>query len=843
MESLHGNAPEGNAPEPGQREQSVTAGAAFKQHELTPEAFARDMLVDVPDTTQAIVTWGRNDQPNDHLWHRGDVAERPAWLASKGEKRKPAYFTPAAYAPDKVERHKGRKAAHVVAVQSVWVDIEGSPAKYAKDGGPEAGYANAREATQAAGQFMRATGLVPTHIVTTGSGGLHLYYRFQTPIPLEQWRAFAQGFVALAARVAFKIDAQCTTDAARIMRMPGSLHQTTGHLVQVYRWRGDDYAPEEFAMAVGVEAGAYSDKPPAGAADDASANDEATGSTHLQYSYPKAAERCGAMRQAAARNGRDTPYPVWILALVTAKNAIEGEAYAHEISSEHEGYDEAETAKKIASLGDAPAACDAWAKAGGPGGPCDTCEWRGKIKAPTVLGRIVDTSTPGVATDDAPAPDADAPGWLRELNSRYALVRVGSKIIVADFRTPYVGAQGVTYGMGYLDIAALRTRHAGQFAPSAKPGEKQRALAEAWLAHPQRRQYEGVVFAPGEPTPPSILNLWQGFAVTPVAGIVSLWLRLLDALVPDPATRAYVLLWLAWKVQNPGGVPDTVLVLTGGKGTGKNSLFTPLLTAFGRHAMLADDPELIAGRFTHHLMYLALGVLDEAVFVGDPKQADRIKSRITAHHMHYEQKGFDPVQGINRCAYVMLTNHAHAWQATTDERRAVVIEVGESLRGDHDFWREYHAWANGPGAAALLHYLQGVDVSAFNPRAIPKTEALARQVELTALRDPQVSWWQEVLEAGAIEWSEGGFPRRIEFSETEETEVPREGLQRCYERSAGARGRQPLAWGVAAKRLRDWVGAQDVRRREGGKRIWAYILPPLPALREQFAKTTGVRVE
>ena len=182
-----------------------------------------------------------------------------------------------------------------------------------------------------------------------------------------------------------------------------------------------------------------------------------------------------------------------------------------------------------------------------------------------MLGRIVDTSTPGVATDDAPAPDGDAPAWLRELNSRYALVRVGSKIIVADFRTPYVGAQGVTYGMDYLDIAALRTRHAGQFAPSAKPGEKQRALAEAWLAHPQRRQYEGVVFAPGEPTPPSILNLWQGFAVTPVAGIVSLWLRLLDALVPDPETRAYVLLWLAWKVQNPGGVPDTVLVFTGAR--------------------------------------------------------------------------------------------------------------------------------------------------------------------------------------------------------------------------------------------------------------------------------------
>ena len=229
-------------------------------------------------------------------------------------------------------------------------------------------------------------------------------------------------------------------------------------------------------------------------------------------------------------------------------------------------------------------------------------------------------------------------------------------------------------------------------------------------------------------------------------------------------------------------------------------------------------------------MNLALGVLDEAVFVGDPS----VRSRQGSHHcqhMLYEQKGFDPVRGINRCAYVMLTNHSHAWQATTDERRAVVIEVGEPA-GDHAFWREYHAWADGPGPAALLHYLQNVDISGFNPRAIPKTEALARQIELTALRDPLVSWWQGVLEAGVIEWSDGGLPRRVELSETEESEVPREGLHRCYERNVITRGRQAQAWGVAAKRVRDWIGDRSVRRRDGDRRVWVHLLPPLPKLRE-----------
>ncbi len=844
MGILHGEEPQDNAPNDAREGKSATdLGMLPKPTPMASEEFYREMVIDLPGATQGIITTDRKGSPNDHTWHAGDFARRAAWLAEKVDGRKPAYFTPAAFDAGAVSRFKGRSQANVTGAHSLWVDIEGSKAKYDRKGGTEKGYNGIKEVLRAVGKFVRATGLAPTHLVLTGSGGMHIYYLFDGLIPAGQWLAFAKGLAVRAEGEGLKIDAPCTTDAARIMRAPGSLHQDTGQLVQALRWRPQNYTPEKFAELAGVEVGTYSDKPPTSAAADAGINDEAIGTTHFQFGYVKAAERCGAMRQAAAHNGRDTPYPVWALMLVTAKHSTEGNAGAHDFSSGHEGYDEAETDKKLDSLTGGPATCDAWANAYGAGGPCDTCEFRGAIKSPLGLGRIVNTATPGAATDDAPAPDADAPDWVRELNERYALVRVGSKIVVVDFRTPHAGAQGITYGMGYLDTASLRARHAGQFAPITKPGEKPRSLADAWLSHQQRRQYDGVVFSPGEQVPPSILNLWQGFAVVPAQGDVAPWLRLLDALVPDPETQGYVLMWLAWKVQNPGGVPDTVLVFTGGKGTGKNSLFTPLLTAFGRHAMLADDPELIAGRFTYHLMNLALGVLDEAVFVGDPRQSDRIKSRITARHMLYEQKGFDPVPGINRCAYVMLTNHAHAWQATTDERRAVVVEVGDSLRGDHAFWTEYHAWANGPGPAALLHYLQGLDVSGFNPRAIPRNDALQRQIEMTALRDPLVSWWHGVLDAGVVAWAEGGISRRIELRDDAETEVPREAMKRCYEQGPAARGGCMAQWPAVSRRVRTWTAGRDTQRREAGERVRFDVLPPLPALRAQFSEATGTRFD
>jgi len=476
-------------------------------------------------------------------------------------------------------------------------------------------------------------------------------------------------------------------------------------------------------------------------------------------------------------------------------------------------------------------------------GPCETCEWCGKIKNPAVqLGTEVDVTPPGeVALTEAES----LPEWVQELNQRFAVVRHGSKMVIVDFQTPSMSGRGVVHGMGFLDVAAFCQMHRGRFAPVVKAGEKIKTLANAWLEHPGRRQYAGLVFAPGDKLPANILNMWQGFAVDPVAGDVSLWLELLAALIPGEADRRYVLYWLAWKIQKPGGVPDTILILKGAKGTGKNSLFDPVILLFGRHAMLADDPELIAGRFTWHLMSLAFAVLDEAVFIQDPRQADRIKSRVTAKTMQYEQKGMDPVQGVNRCAYVMLTNHEYVWQATSDERRAVVIEVGEALRGKLEFWERYHAWAAGPGPAALLRYLQGIDLTGFNPRQIPKGEALRKQVEQTALRVPAAAWWHQCLVEGAVRWRDVMGERVVQLADDAETEMDRSALRLSYEQSAAARGRASTDWAAVSKRLNEWAGPGGIRTarvRVGVNRERRDVLPPLPALRAHFTAITQVQV-
>ena len=795
--------------------------------------------------TQAIVTMGPNGALVDHYWNKlgTDFASH---AAIKAQGRRGAYFSMAVFNAEKVSRFKGRTSANAIAVLGFWIDVEGSAEKFSKPGGPEGGYPNGPEAMKAVGAFKRATELIPNLIVLTGSGGVHLHYVLDAPITPAEWRGRAKALVALAKLHGFKIDAQCTTDVARIMRAPGSLHQKTGEPVTPYQLRKQAYSLGEFDHLVSYApetVDMHALAPVANGKYDLSINSSAL-TDYPKYSYLQASEKCPAMRKAAQRQGADTTQPVWILAIATADRSIEGRALVHAISCGHTDYGEAATDKTADSLTGGPAGCAAWESAYGVGGPCDTCEYRGQIKNPAIqLGALVDTTPPGSVALTEPETVLE---WVGELNTRFALVRHGSKVATVDFQTPCMSSRGVTYSIDFLDVAGLRTMLNGRFAPVQKAGDKLRPLADAWLAHPQRRQYEGLVYAPGEVLPPTILNLWQGFAVEPVAGDVSLWLEVLAALVPNEAERLYVLRWIAWKIQNPGGVPDTILIFKGAKGTGKNSLFDPLISLFGRHAMLADDPELIAGRFTWHLMSLSFAVLDEAVFVGDPKQADRVKSRVTAKTMHYEPKGLTPVQGVNRCAYVMLTNHEYVWHATSDERRAVVLEVGERLRGDLAFWNLYHAWALGVGPAALLHYLQVVDLTGFNPRKIPKGEALREQVEQTALREPVAAWWHQCLSEAAIRWRD--ITDRVVYLNTDGvTEIDSASLRLSFEQSAAMRGRTNSSngWPAAAKRIKSWLGSagtQRIRPRVGTVREWRDVLPPLACLRAAFTEATQIQV-
>lgn len=560
-----------------------------KRGEITPLEFFTDLAVGEDGAVQCVVTCGPNGAPSIHNWCEpgDDVA---AFLAqhSRRDKFDPAhpkdstvYFSLAAFNPDNTRRTKptGRDASNALALRAFWLDIDAGPTKLAKHGIDKV-YETTADAIAAAKAFHEATGLRATHLVRSGCG-VHIYYVSVEPIAVAEWLPRAKGLAALALKHGLKIDTPITSDAARIMRAPGSRHEENGKLVIAKRQKADLYTLEKWDALISFDpATTITPLPRIGTGTDSRVkgiNGEVLNDRYNPYSYKQAAEKCRAMRKAAENNGRDTPYAVWILAARSAELSTEGLDYAHEISSGHTDYDVTETDKKLDSLTGGPANKDAWAAAYGTGGPCDSCEWNATCKTPAVqFGTLVNVSPPGEAA--AVEPDS-APAHIAELNKRYAVVLCGGAPAVADFQSAITTTSGVQRGFGLMSMAAFRQTLNGRLAPPEKPGEKARPLADVYLSHDVRRQYEAMVYAPGEVLPHTVLNIWQGFAVKPSPGDVSLWLQVLEALIPNPAERVYFLHWVAWKIQNPGGVPDTILILKGAKGTGKNSVFDVLLAS------------------------------------------------------------------------------------------------------------------------------------------------------------------------------------------------------------------------------------------------------------------------
>jgi hypothetical protein len=193
----------------------------------------------------------------------------------------------------------------------------------------------------------------------------------------------------------------------------------------------------------------------------------------------------------------------------------------------------------------------------------------------------------------------------------------------------------------------------------------------------------------------------------------------------------------------------------------------------------------------------------------------------------------------------MLTNHEHVWHATLDERRVVVIDVGEALRGDTEFWKGYFSWLQSGGSSYLLSYLLGLNVGDFDPRRIPAGTSLEDQIALTALRDPAIAWWHQCLTEGCIRWSDGFSVAIVELESNKPTAVDRSVLRLSYEQSAGVRGRYSLAWDVIAKRIRNWCQPNEItesrRTSLNRKRIREDILPSLADMQSSFTEQTGLK--
>lgn len=342
---------------------------------------------------------------------------------------------------------------------------------------------------------------------------------------------------------------------------------------------------------------------------------------------------------------------------------------------------------------------------------------------------------------------------LERLNREYALVEsVGGKCrIVKEVWNPTLKRQEIDL----QEAAGFMRMYGNQF---VEVGKSVMPLGKWWLSHPNRRTYTTIVFDP-KSDHPSALNLWRGFAVDALPGDCSLYLEHLrkNLCGGNHEWYEYLIGWMANAVQNPGVPAGTAVVLRGRQGTGKGFFAKTFGHLFGCHYRVVTNPDHLVGKFNAHLEDAVVVFADEALYAGNKKHENTLKSIITEETLPVEAKFQDARECRNCIHLIMASNEDWVVPASLDDRRFFVLRVSDDRRQDSKYFRSIKDQMEAGGYQALLHFLLTYDLSTFNQYIVPKTDEL-RQQQRQSLSPIQAFWFRRLSEGRQVKsnsgWSE-----------------------------------------------------------------------------------------
>jgi hypothetical protein len=105
---------------------------------------------------------------------------------------------------------------NTAACRCLYMDIDVKPDE------PKKAYPTTRAAAEALIGFIGATGLQPTMVIGSGTGGFHVYWRLGRTVTPTEFKSMAETLVKTAQSHGLKFDAQCTNDVCRLLRVPGT---------------------------------------------------------------------------------------------------------------------------------------------------------------------------------------------------------------------------------------------------------------------------------------------------------------------------------------------------------------------------------------------------------------------------------------------------------------------------------------------------------------------------------------------------------------------------------------------------------------------------------------------
>jgi len=242
--------------------------------------------------------------------------------------------------PKAIRRHE-----NLVSFKSIYLDI---------DVGKKDAYATTQDAFDALDDFIVKVGLPePTMIILSGSGGLHVYWCFNDPIPFAQWKPLSTALRDAALGYGLKFDPQVTVNASGILRVPNTYnHKTTPPTkVKMYHEEGETFPRYGYQQMLGM-LGAYTNtahlRQGPGASHERTKNfTDGVSEQSPPVSIDDVAVNCLVIEDILERGGNGDAEPLWNMALYAAAFTTDPFDAAHRLGNKDSRYTKDGTDKKL----------------------------------------------------------------------------------------------------------------------------------------------------------------------------------------------------------------------------------------------------------------------------------------------------------------------------------------------------------------------------------------------------------------------------------------------------------------------------------------------------------------
>ena len=388
-----------------------------------------------------------------------------------------------------------------------------------------------------------------------------------------------------------------------------------------------------------------------------------------------------------------------------------------------------------------------------------------------------------------------------------------------------------------VDVKITLTRHLESIPLNSKP---EQVIRDFWNS-PSTKVYSRLAFSPNR-EPSDTLNLWIGKTIIPKFGswqTIKLFLHYVIC-SGDQDSYEYLINFFAHMLQKPQEKPGVMIVLLGGEGIGKGTIEQILRKMFAATTLLVSDVDSIVGRFNAVLERAYVVFMDEALFHGNVKSTERLKSFVTSQFIQIEEKQ-QPERSIESFhRFFAASNSKHFAHVDHDNRRMFYLKVSEIYKDNRKYWDDLYTAINGDEVAAMVDELLSIDLTNFVVRDRPESkELLAQKIESLP---PIENFWFEALwkaeksrvsnsygiSVNSEPWRNSTFWKSKDFLES---------LQ-FFSKSAQRYKT------ITSKNLEDNLtkicpSIKKTRKSELSNRAWGYCLPDIETARSEFEQYLG----